>query len=159
MVLTDGIDTSSRLSASEVSGLASSINVPVYIVATVPSIDQRVMMEGTARGTRPDSVDLRDLAEWSGGHLVFASTFTETIVVASSIVDELRQQMCLRLAPDHEWRRLDVRVKPVAASHRQNAKRLFWRLSHCSEEAAGRSVHDVVHPTRRNHSRNCGPKI
>ena len=39
IVLTDGIDTSSALNAAEVSGLASSIDVPVYIVATVPSID------------------------------------------------------------------------------------------------------------------------
>jgi Ca-activated chloride channel family protein len=118
VVLTDGIDTSSRLSAADVSGLASSINVPVYIVATVPSIDQRVMMEATERGTRTDTADLRDLAEWTGGHLVFASTFTETIVVASSIVDELRQQYVLAIeaAPEREWRRLDVRVKNPSPS-------------------------------------------
>jgi VWFA-related protein len=118
VVLTDGIDTSSRLSAAEVSGLASSINVPVYVVATVPSIDQRVMMEATERGTRTDTADLRDLAEWTGGHLVFASTFTETIVVASSIVDELRQQYVLAIeaAPEREWRRLDVRVKNPSPS-------------------------------------------
>jgi VWFA-related protein len=118
VVLTDGIDTSSRLSAADVSGLASSINVPVYIVATVPSIDQRVMMEATERGTRTDTADLRDLAEWTGGHLVFASTFTETVVVASSIVDELRQQYVLAIeaAPEREWRRLDVRVKNPSPS-------------------------------------------
>ena len=118
VVLTDGIDTSSHLSASEVSGLASSIDVPVYIVATVPSLDQRVMMEAAERGTRSESADLRDLAEWTGGHLVFASTFTETIVVASGIVDELRQQYVLAIeaAPEREWRRLDVRVKHPAAS-------------------------------------------
>ena len=120
VVLTDGIDTSSSLSATAVSGLASSIDVPVYIVATVPSIDQRAMMEGAERGgTRADTADLRDLAEWTGGHLVFASTFTETIVVASSIVDELRQQYVLAIeaAVGREWRRLDVRVvkNPSAA--------------------------------------------
>ena len=118
VVLTDGIDTSSHLSASEVSGLASSIDVPVYIVATVPSLDQRVMMEAAERGTRSDTADLRDLAEWTGGHLVFASTFTETVVVASGIVDELRQQYVLAIeaAPEREWRRLDVRVKNPSAS-------------------------------------------
>ncbi len=46
VILTDGIDTSSTLTAPEVSGLASSIDVPVYIVATGP-IDRRgTMMEG-----------------------------------------------------------------------------------------------------------------
>ena len=118
MVLTDGIDTSSRLTASEVSGLASSISVPVYVVATVPSVDQRAMMEATARSVRSDSADLRDLAEWTGGHLVFASTSGESTVVASSIVDDLRQQYVLAIeaADAHEWRRLDVRVKTQSAT-------------------------------------------
>jgi len=118
VVLTDGIDTSSSLTAPEVSGVASSINVPVYIVATVPSIDQRAMMEAAERSARSDTADLRDLAEWTGGHLAFASTFTETIVAASNIVDELRQQYVLAIeaALEREWRRLDVRVKDPSAS-------------------------------------------
>ena len=118
VVLTDGIDTSSSLTAPEVSGVASSINVPVYIVATVPSIDQRAMMEAAERGGRSDTADLRDLAEWTGGHLAFASTFTETTVAASSIVDELRQQYVLAIeaALEREWRRLDVRMKDPSAS-------------------------------------------
>jgi len=113
VVLTDGIDTSSRLTASEVSGLAGSIDVPVFIVATVPSVDQRVMLEASERGGRSDTADLRDLAEWTGGQLVFATTAVETIVVASNIVDELRQQYVLAIeaARAREWRRLDVRVK------------------------------------------------
>ena len=113
VVLTDGIDTSSSLTASEVSGLASSINVPVYIVATVPSVDQRTMMEATERAGQSDTADLRDLAEWTGGRLQFASTLTETIIVTAGIVDELRQQYVLAIeaAAEHEWRRLHLRVK------------------------------------------------
>jgi Ca-activated chloride channel homolog len=118
VVLTDGIDTSSSLTAPEVSGLASSIDVPIYVVATVPSIDQRQMMETIERGTNSETADLRDLAEWTGGQLVFASTMTETIVVASGIVDELRQQYVLAIeaAPEREWRRLEVRVKNPSAT-------------------------------------------
>jgi VWFA-related protein len=117
VVLTDGIDTSSTLSAAAVSALASSIDVPVYVVATVPSVDQRTMLEGAERAPRSGAADLRDLAEWTGGQLVFASTFTETIVVASSLVDELRQQYVLAIeaAEGREWRRLDVRVKHPTA--------------------------------------------
>lgn len=116
IVLTDGIDTSSALTASEVSGLASSIDVPVYVVATVPSLDQRTMMEGAVRG-HTESADLRDLAEWTGGQFVFASTFTETTVSAATLVVELRQQYVLAIeaASEKEWRRLDVRVKHPAA--------------------------------------------
>jgi hypothetical protein len=111
--LTDGIDTSSQLTATDVSGVASSIDVPVFIVATVPSLDQRVMMQASERGARSDTADLRDLAEWTGGQLVFATTSTETIVVASTIVGELREQYVLAIeaAREREWRRLDVRVK------------------------------------------------
>jgi VWFA-related protein len=117
IVLTDGIDTSSTLTAPQVSGLASSIDVPVYIVATVPNVDQRSMLEATEHGTQSDAADLRDLAEWTGGQLVFASSFTETVVVASSLVNELRQQYVLAIeaAGAREWRRLDVRVKRPSA--------------------------------------------
>ena len=118
IVLTDGIDTSSTLTAPQVSALASSIDVPVFVVATVPSVDQRTLMETAERVPRPEAVDLRDLAEWTGGQLVFASSFTETVVVASSLVEQLRQQYVLAIeaASAHEWRRLDVRVKHPAAN-------------------------------------------
>ena len=117
VVLTDGIDTSSTMTASEVSGIASSIDVPVFIVATVPSVDQRAMMESSEHGARENAVDLRDLANWTGGHLVFATTSVETITVTANIVDELRQQYILAIeaAREREWRRLDVRVKQRAS--------------------------------------------
>jgi len=113
IVLTDGIDTSSAMSAREVSGLASSIDVPVFVVATVPSVDQRLMLEAADRATPSDAADLRDLSEWTGGQFVFASTFVETTLAASSLIDDLRQQYVLAIeaADSHEWRRLDVRVK------------------------------------------------
>lgn len=119
VILTDGIDTSSALTASEVSGLASSIDVPVYIVATVPSIDQVSMMEADDRPGRPaEGADLRELAEWTGGHLLFAGSFAETVVAAASLLDELRQQYVLAIEAAsglNEWRRLEVRVRHRSA--------------------------------------------
>jgi Ca-activated chloride channel homolog len=118
IVLTDGIDTSSTMTAREVSGLASSIDVPVFVVATVPSLDQRVMMETSERSAASDAADLRDLTEWTGGQFVFASTFMETAAVASTLIDELRQEYILAIeaASGREWRRLDIRVKRPAAT-------------------------------------------
>jgi Ca-activated chloride channel homolog len=118
IVLTDGTDTSSTLTAPEVSGLASSIAVPVYIVATVPSVDGRAMMEALNRPDQSEAADLSDLAEWTGGKLVFSSTPSETVVAASALVSELRQQYVLAIeaAGDGEWRRLDVRVKRPSAT-------------------------------------------
>ena len=113
IVLTDGIDTSSEMTAREVSGLASSIDVPVFVVATVPSLDQRLMLEAAERSTPSDSADLRDLAEWTGGQLVFATTFVETVLASTRLIDGLRQQYVLAIeaANSREWRRLDVRVR------------------------------------------------
>jgi VWFA-related protein len=113
IVLTDGIDTSSAMTAREVSGLASSIDVPVFVVATVPSMDQRLMSEAPQRATASTAADLRDLADWTGGQFVFASTFLETVAAASHLIDELRQQYVLAIeaANGREWRRLDVRVR------------------------------------------------
>jgi VWFA-related protein len=111
IILTDGVDTSSRLTAPEVSGLASSIDVPVYIVATLPAIDRVALAEGTA--TKTDGADLRELAEWTGGRLLFAGSFLKSTATASNLVDELRQQYILAIeaAGVNEWRRLEVTVK------------------------------------------------
>jgi VWFA-related protein len=118
IVLTDGLDTSSTMTAREVSGLASSIDVPVYVVATVPSLDQRLMLEASERSAPSEAADLRDLTEWTGGQFLFASTFLETVVAASSLIDELRQQYVLAIeaANAREWRRLDVRVRRPSAT-------------------------------------------
>ena len=128
IVLTDGIDTSSALNAAEVSGLASSIDVPVYIVATVPSIDQRAMMEVADRLPQSGSADLRDLAEWTGGQFVFASTLTETVVAASSLVDGLRQQYVLAIEAAGERMAAAGYPREASSRDRQGAERLLRRL-------------------------------
>src|SRR5262245_495622 len=117
LALTHGIVTSSAMTARESSALSSSIDVPVFVVATVPSLDQRTILESTERAAASDAADLRDLAEWTGGQFVFASTFVETVIVASTMIDELRQQYVLAIeaAPAREWRRLDVRVRRPSA--------------------------------------------
>jgi VWFA-related protein len=113
IVLTDGVDTSSEMTAREVSALASSIDVPVFVVATLTSLDQRLMLMAAAHSTPSDSVDLRDLAEWTGGQVVFATTLVETVAASTQIIDGLRQQYVLAIeaANVREWRRLDVRVR------------------------------------------------
>jgi Ca-activated chloride channel homolog len=117
IVLTDGTDTSSEMTGEQVSGLASSIDVPVYVVATVPSVDQHAAAESAERRSHGDIADLRDLAEWTGGRFTFAKTFVETVTVAADLVNELRQQYVLAIeaGSGREWRRLVVRVKNPSA--------------------------------------------
>lgn len=120
VVLTDGIDTSSTLTAAQVSGLAGAIDVPVFVVATVPAIDQHAMSVAADRPRRAGAADLRDLAEWTGGQLVFAATPLDAATVASAIVDGLRHQYVLAIeaASASEWHRLDVRVKSPSSTVR-----------------------------------------
>ncbi len=116
IVLTDGTDTSSEMTPEQVSGLASSIDVPVYVLATVASADQHAA-DAAAERRPSNGADLRQLAEWTGGRFAFAKNFVETVTLAAGLVDELRQQYVLAIeaASSHEWRRLDVRVKTPSA--------------------------------------------
>ena len=120
IVLTDGIDTSSKLTATQVSGLASAIDVPVFVISTATPIDRRYMMERTGRLMGSQTADLRDLADWTGGQLLFAGTFAESAAVASKLIADLRQQYVLAIeamnAPG--WRRLEISVKGRRATVR-----------------------------------------
>ena len=76
VVFTDGRDNASRLTPGEVSGIASAIDVPVYIVGD-RAVD-RQPVGGVCR-RRPTSSSalagpLSDLATWTGGHAFVAST-------------------------------------------------------------------------------------
>ncbi len=113
LVITDGVDTSSALTAPQVSAVASSIDVPVYIIAAVPAVDQRALEEAIARDPEGEAARLRNLAEWTGGRFEFVGAPAETARMAGVLVEELRQQYVLAIeaAGTPEWRRLDVRVK------------------------------------------------
>jgi VWFA-related protein len=118
IILTDGIDTSSKLTPEQVSGIASSIDVPVCIVATGSPTDRQMLMERLTRSAYSETADLGDLADWTGGQLMFASSFEETATAVTNLVSDLRQQyvIAIEAANTREWRRLDVRVKKKSAT-------------------------------------------
>ena len=113
VVFTDGLDNASRLTASEVSGIASSIDVPVYIVAVVAQIDNPASDIGTASDKSALVGALADLASWTGGHVFVASTPVERSLAARQIVDELRHQYLIAFesSGDPGWHRLAINVK------------------------------------------------
>ncbi len=106
VVLTDGVDTHSRLTPEQVSGIASEIDVPVYIVAVMSPIDNP-----------KESIDipgpLSNLAHWTGGEYFAVSAPARASVAARQIVEELRHQYVLAFeasaAPG--WRPLEVRAR------------------------------------------------
>jgi VWFA-related protein len=114
VVFTDGIDTASRLTAEEVSAAASAIDVPVYIIAVVPSIDNPTA-ENTAvlNGQSPLAGELADLSSWTGGHVFVSSTPAARSATARQIVDELRHQYLIAFESSGRpgWHPLVVRAR------------------------------------------------
>jgi Ca-activated chloride channel family protein len=113
VVLTDGNDNASRLSASEVSGVASGIDVPVYVFGIVPSIDNPSADIATVGNRSPLAGPLSDLSAWTGGHVVVASTPAQRSVAAQQIIDELRHQYLIAFESSGTpgWHPLVVRAR------------------------------------------------
>ena len=110
VVLTDGVDTSSQLTAPEVSMIASAIDMPVYVVAVGTSIETSAENAGNAEEA---SGNLSDLARWSGGMFYRAATTAEGGVAARQIVSDLRQQYLIAFEPGQApgWHRIEVRAR------------------------------------------------
>jgi len=114
VVLTDGADNWSKLSPSEVSGLASAIDVPVYIFGIVPSIDNPSEDASTKSVSGSAFAGpLADLASWTGGHVFVASTPGQRSIAARQIIDELRHQYLLAFESSGRpgWHPLVVRAR------------------------------------------------
>jgi Ca-activated chloride channel homolog len=117
IVITDGVDTSSQLTAPEVSGLASSIDLPVYVIAAIATADRANLMGDRTVPTDGYAADLRHLADWTGGTLLVATSQFEAARQAAILVTELRHQYILGIdaAAASGWRALSVRVRAKSA--------------------------------------------
>jgi Ca-activated chloride channel family protein len=113
VVFTDGRDNSSRLTPGEVSGIASSIDVPVYVFAVVPSIDNPSTEFSTHEASSSLTGPLSDLAVWTGGHVFVASTPAARSAAARQIVAELRHQYLIAFESSGAsgWHPLVVRAR------------------------------------------------
>lgn len=116
VVLTDGLDTASRLTPVEVSARAAAIDVPVYVIATVLAIDDPGSPQATPQSRReapPEVGTLSDLAHWTGGELFYSSTSASASKAARAVVDELRHGYVFAFEPgaDPGWHPLEIRVK------------------------------------------------
>jgi Ca-activated chloride channel family protein len=115
LVITDGVDTGSRLTGPEVSGIASSIDVPVYLLAVVNPLDHPggelavVASDGAATNT----ATLADLARWTGGDMRIASMPEHTVEAVRDLFAELRYQYLITFEPDSTpgWHPLEVRTR------------------------------------------------
>jgi VWFA-related protein len=120
VVLTDGIDTSSALTPADVSGIASAIDVPVYVVAVGLSVD--------LSGHRPldvEDINLDDLARWTGGAYFAATSTAQRLAAVREIFADLRHQYVLGVEAGASpgWHRLEIRVRQRATTQTRSG---YW---------------------------------
>lgn len=114
VVITDGIDTSSKLTPAQVSGMASAIDVPVYVVAVLSPLDhpgQDLAVVGA--DSSPVATHLSNLSYWTGGTLFMVSAPAHASQAARDLITELRHQYLIAFEAAREpgWYELDVRTR------------------------------------------------
>ena len=114
VVVTDGVDTSSQLSAAEVSRFASAIDVPVYVIAVVTALEGPGKAARAPGGT-PASAErpLEALAHQTGGLMFIASAPAHASLAARQIVAELHHWYQIAFEPGSEagWHALTLRTR------------------------------------------------
>ena len=116
LVITDGVDTGSTMKAPEVSGIASSIDVPVYLLTVVNPLDHpggQLSVVGTAGNEQNDIATLSDLARWTGGDMRICSMPEHTAVAVDDLFNELRYQYLITFEPGTSpgWHPLEIRTQ------------------------------------------------
>jgi Ca-activated chloride channel family protein len=114
VVLTDGADNASKFTPGEVSGIASAIDVPVYVIVVTSPLDQTG--EDTPRGKELAAMlegRLGDLARWTGGDIFAATGPASMSLAARRIVEDLRHQYLITFEPSREpgWHPIDLRAR------------------------------------------------
>jgi Ca-activated chloride channel homolog len=116
VVLTDGEDNASHLTPAEVSGIASSIDVPVYVLVVVSPLDR--VGQSSASLIDPRLAQQRDgalgnLARWTGGDILTPVAPADTTAATRQIVSELRQQYLIAFEPSQQpgWHPLELRTR------------------------------------------------
>ena len=114
VVITDGLDNGSGLTPGQVSSIASAIDVPVYIMATVLPIDH-VGRDGALPrpGAEGEDGTVEHLAVWTGGAFFYVSTPSDTSNASRQVLDELRTQYVFAFEPaaTSGWRPLEIRTR------------------------------------------------
>jgi Ca-activated chloride channel family protein len=115
LVISDGVDTASRMTAAEVSGIASAIDVPVYLLRVVNPLDhpggEHEVIETDGRTTQ--AATLADLARWTGGDIRVSSVPAHTSVAIQDLFTELRHQYLITFEPGTRpgWHPLEIRTR------------------------------------------------
>ena len=127
VAITDGVDNSSRLTAAAASGVATSSDVPVYVMAVAdsgqPLTTREVALEPVEGG---GVARLDDLTAPTGGVSFGAETTAAAYLAGRQILNDLRAGYVLTFTPDNApgWHELIVRVARKDVRVRTRAG--FW---------------------------------
>ena len=114
LVITDGVDTGSLMTAAQVSGVASAIDVPVYLITVVNPLDHPGGEYSVidAGGETAELGTLTDLARWTGGDMRICSMPAHTVAAVGDLFTELRFQYLITFEPGLTpgWHPIEVRT-------------------------------------------------
>lgn len=106
VVITDGVDSASTLKPSEVSAIASSLDVPVYVlVITFATEDDGLDM--------PIRGPMADLAAWTGGDALPVRDTPTMLTSTEQLLSELHHQYIVAFEPGQTpgWHALVLRAR------------------------------------------------
>jgi Ca-activated chloride channel family protein len=107
VVITDGVDSASRLKPAEVSAIASSLDVPVYMLVITFAAD------GIPQGLDPARGPLADLASWTGGESLVVRDVESMVSATAQVLAELHHQYVIAFEPSTAtgWHPLVLRTR------------------------------------------------
>ena len=107
IVITDGVDSASKLKPSDVSGIASSLDVPVYMLVVSFALEDQQSALSSVRGP------LADLATWTGGDSLLVRDSETAMLATQQIVTELQHQYVVAFEPGTSkgWHPLVLRTR------------------------------------------------
>ena len=107
VVITDGVDSASRMKPSAVSAIASELDVPVYILVISFSLEDDQREPPEIHGP------LADLAMWTGGDSLVVRDIETAATATTQILSELHHQYVIAFEPGAApgWHPLVVRTR------------------------------------------------
>jgi len=107
VVITDGVDSASTLKPSEVSAIASSLDVPVYVLVITFAPDDDDVLQAPIRGP------MADLAAWTGGDSLAVRDTLSMLTATAQLLTELHHQYIVAFEPGSTpgWHALVLRAR------------------------------------------------
>jgi Ca-activated chloride channel homolog len=117
LVITDGVDTASRMTPPQVSYVASKIDVPVYLMVVSNPVDnpnhKLAVMEAEGIHDHPNTATLADLARWTGGDMAVSSDLEAATKALAELMGNLRHQYVISFEPGTRpgWHPIEIRTR------------------------------------------------